>query len=72
MVSGKCTFYGDINTRYNDLTDDADLVGFFTEVLARRDEAEDQEEDDMVAREATEYELVSQEEEGGETSRSGV
>ena len=38
LMSGKCTVFGDLAFKYNDLTDDESLVQFFSEVLARRDE----------------------------------
>ena len=37
-MSGQCTVFGDLALKYNDLTDDENLVQFFSEVLARRDE----------------------------------
>ena len=38
LMSGNCPVYEDIHGRYEDFEDDEDLVSFFTEVLARRDE----------------------------------
>ena len=38
LMSGQCTVFGDLALKYNDLTDDENLVQFFSEVLARRDE----------------------------------
>ena len=62
LLEGKCKTYGDINKHYGDLTDDANLVGFFQEVLARRSELEEQEEETMVARRATECTPVPRQE----------
>ena len=36
-MSGKCKVYGDIALKYSDLSDDNNLVYLFTEILARRD-----------------------------------
>ena len=71
LTSGICSVYRDINAKYDDLSDEANLVGFFSEVLARRSDMEDQEEDTMVADGATECMLVSQEEEGGRQANLG-
>jgi hypothetical protein len=38
LLSGQCTVYGDLTLKYSDLTSDDNLVGLFTEILARRDE----------------------------------
>ena len=38
LLEGSCTVYGDIRERYGDLEDDDDLVDFFNEILARREE----------------------------------
>ena len=38
LMSGQCTVFGDLALKYNDLTDDENLVLFFSEVLARRDD----------------------------------
>ena len=37
-MSGQCTAFGDLALKYNDLTDDENLVQFFSEVLGRRDD----------------------------------
>ena len=37
LTSGQCKVYGDLSEKYSDLTDDNNLVQFFSEVLARRD-----------------------------------
>ena len=42
-MSGKCSVYGDIAQKYTDLTEDENLISLFTEVLARRDELDKQE-----------------------------
>ena len=34
--------YGDITKKYTDLTDDENLVGLFSEILARRDQLDKQ------------------------------
>ena len=36
LTSGQCKVYGDLSEKYGDLTDDENLVQFFSEVLARR------------------------------------
>ena len=38
LMSGQCTVFGDLALKYNTLTDDENLVLFFSEVLARRDD----------------------------------
>ena len=38
MTSGRCTVYGDLTMKYSNFTDDDNLVQFFAEVLARRDQ----------------------------------
>ena len=38
LMEGSCTVYGDIRGKYGDLEDDDDLVDFFNEILARREE----------------------------------
>jgi hypothetical protein len=38
LVSGKCSIYGDLTDKYSDLSNDDNLVGLFTEILARREE----------------------------------
>ena len=43
IMSGKCSVYGDIAQKYTDLTEDENLISLFTEVLARRDELDKQE-----------------------------
>ena len=43
LISGDCEIYGDIRRKYGDLDDDNKLVKFFNEVLARRDELEEEE-----------------------------
>ena len=42
ILSGQCKVYGDLIDRYQDFTDDENLVQLFTEVLARRDELDKQ------------------------------
>ena len=36
VLSGQCTVYGDLTTKYSDLSSDDNLVGLFTDILARR------------------------------------
>ena len=43
IVSGKCPVYGDLRGKFGDLNNDQNLVDFFREVLARRDELEEEE-----------------------------
>ena len=38
LLSGQCTVYGDLTSKYSDLSSDDNLVGLFTEILARREE----------------------------------
>ena len=38
LLSGRCSVYGDLTSKYSDLSSDDDLVGLFTDILARRDE----------------------------------
>ena len=40
LISGQCQVYGDIKDKYNDLTNDDQLVQFFSDVLARRETLE--------------------------------
>ena len=42
ILSGKCKVYGDLTHKFSDLTDDDQLVQFFSDVLARRDLLEHQ------------------------------
>ena len=44
LTSGRCTVFGDLKERFGDLHDDENLVQFFHEVLARRDEIDRQKE----------------------------
>ena len=44
LTSGRCTVFGDLRERFGDLHDDENLVQFFHEVLARRDEIDRQKE----------------------------
>ena len=37
-MSGQCKVYGDLTLQYDDLTNDDNLVSFFNDVLARREE----------------------------------
>ena len=37
ILSGNCKVYGDLNDKYSNLTDEDQLVQFFSDVLARRD-----------------------------------
>jgi hypothetical protein len=43
LLSGDCPVYGDIRDRYENMADDHQLVAFFTDVLARRDQLEREE-----------------------------
>ena len=43
MLTGECPVYGDIRQKYGDMDSDENLVGFFGEVLARRESLEDEE-----------------------------
>jgi hypothetical protein len=38
LMSGQCKVYGDLALQYSDFTNDDNLVQFFSDVLARRDE----------------------------------
>ena len=38
LLSGQCKVYGDLTLQYDDLTNDDNLVNFFRDVLARREE----------------------------------
>ena len=40
MTSGQCKVYGDLTHNFSNLNDDNNLVKFFSEVLARRDQLE--------------------------------
>ena len=42
LMSGQCKVYGDITQKYPDLTDDESLVGLFSDILARRDQLDKQ------------------------------
>ena len=44
LTSGKCKVFGDLKERFGDLHDDENLVQFFHEVLARRDELDKEQE----------------------------
>ena len=44
-MSGQCPVYGGLRTQFGDLGEDSNLVAFFTAVLDRREELE---EDDMM------------------------
>ena len=44
LTSRRCTVFGDLKERFGDLHDDENLVQFFHEVLARRDEIDRQKE----------------------------
>ena len=44
LTSGKCKVFGDLNERLGDLHNDENLVQFFQEVLARRDEIDKKQE----------------------------
>jgi hypothetical protein len=44
LISGNCPVYRDIREQHQDFEDDEDLVNFFTEVLARREELDREEE----------------------------
>ena len=43
LLSGNCGIYGDIREKYETDIKDDDLVMFFTEVLDRRDQLEEEE-----------------------------
>ena len=43
LLSGNCEVYGEIRQKYSNLDDDKQLVNFFNEVLARRDELDEEE-----------------------------
>ena len=38
LLSGQCSIYGDLTYKYSDLSNDDNLVGLFTDILARREE----------------------------------
>ena len=38
LLSGRCKVFGGLTLGFSDLTDDDDLVQFFTAVLSRRDQ----------------------------------
>ena len=40
LLSGQCQVYGDLTDKYSDLTEDDQLVQFFSDVLERRDTLE--------------------------------
>ena len=40
LLSGRCKVYGDLTHNFSDLSDDDQLVQFFSQVLARRDQLE--------------------------------
>ena len=42
-MSGQCKIFGDIVERFSDLTTDENLVEFFSAVLTRRDQLDEQE-----------------------------
>ena len=41
IVSGQCPVYGGLRTQFGDLGEDSNLVAFFTAVLDRREELEE-------------------------------
>ena len=43
LISGNCGIYGEIRSKYDNLNDDMNLVNFFNEVLAKRDEIDEKE-----------------------------
>jgi hypothetical protein len=43
LLAGKCPVYGDLREKYGDLESDDNLVGFFSEILARRESLEEAE-----------------------------
>ena len=43
LFSGNCEIYGEIRSKYDNLNDDMNLVNFFNEVLAKRDEIDEKE-----------------------------
>ena len=42
LISGQCPMYADIWGKFHSFDDDKDLVQFFTEVLERRDQLDDE------------------------------
>ena len=42
LISGQCKVYGDLIEKYGDLTVDENMVGLFSDILARRDELDRQ------------------------------
>ena len=43
LIAGNCEIYGEIRAKYDSLNNDMDLVNFFNEVLAKRQEIEEKE-----------------------------
>ena len=43
LISGNCEVYGEIRAKYDSLNDDMDLVKFFNEILANREEIDEKE-----------------------------
>jgi hypothetical protein len=43
LMTGDCPVYGDLKEKYGDLNSDENLVGFFADILARRERLEDEE-----------------------------
>jgi hypothetical protein len=52
LLSGDCPVYGDINEGFENLGEDRQLVAFFTDVLARRDQLEREEREEEERAEA--------------------
>ena len=48
LTSGQCPVYGDLTHKYSDLTNIDSLIGFFNEVLDRRDQLDKQEKQNPV------------------------
>ena len=42
-MSGNCEVYGEIRSAYTNLNDDEQLVRFFNEILAKREEIDEKE-----------------------------
>ena len=53
LLSGECTVYGDLRRTYGDLSEDKQLVNFFSAVLERRERLEERTEDSLVAGDTT-------------------
>ena len=49
FILARCQVYGDISARYNDLSKDSQLVGFYREVMERRERLDRLEMDEQEA-----------------------